>query len=520
MEARKKGKFIVVLLCLIGSVFLLLAKSSAALTLLDDRVRITGYFENTTGWHTQDALAADRGHLSICRNVFQLDTTIKLLENGQTNIILHNIFRFFYEASFALDDGVNRFPRDKMQIEQGNDKLRELYLTIQSGQWRFSLGKQQLVWGESDLFRMADIINPLDLSYNYIWAPFKDTRIPLWMLVGNYTFPGDHNYSIEVVFNPGDYHSWRLADAGGNWSLPAKRFFSMPGFLPGTFPGPLDNPFPYLSYEDTLPTVQWFLDEWRRQSHNHGLRIDDWCAGARVKGNFGPWDLGLFYYYGISGLPTFYFDMAKGGALTFRFPRQQNIGMTANVYDDFTQTVWRFESAYTTNGSLAAFQWVFPPMKEVSRDVVAFMLGFDRPTWLPSKKHHWPRQNTWFLSGQWFQKWALSDYRKKGVVIPGVLEKTTPVAALDMTNDNSQTMFTFTANTFVGQGNKYSPQFLFMYDPSGNGAFWPSFTYSPNNWFWLQIGYQMILSHNTRDGYMGLFRDNDQAYLQLKLSFY
>lgn len=506
-----KKKRTVLLLFLIVSALLLTVKSSYGISFLDNKVRFTGYYENTTGWHTQDALAADKGHLSLCRNVFQLDTSIKLYECEKTTIILHNIFRFFYDASFALDDGVNRRPRHNMQIEQGNDKNRELYLTISSGQWQFSLGKQQVVWGESDLFRMADIINPLDLSYNYIWAPFKDTRIPLWMLDGSYTFRGPHNINLELVYNPGDYHSWRLADAGGNWSLPAARFFTMPGAIPGI----VDNPFAGISYQDSLPQVQWFLDTWRHSCRNHGINGRDWAIGGRLKGTFGEWDLGLFYYTGRSGLPTFYFDFNNigptGPTLTFRFPRQHNYGMTANVYNDLLKTVFRMETAYTTNGSLAGFQWVFPPMHEVSRDVYAFMLGFDRPTWLP-----WPRTTTWFLSGQWFQKWALTDYRERNILTG----QTTPVASLDTTNDNSQTMFTFTAQTFFGQGNKYSPTFLFMYDPSGNGAFWPSFTYNPNEWFWFQVGYQLMMSHNTRDGYMGLFRDNDQAYIQVRFSFH
>ena len=54
----------------------------------------------------------------------------------------------------------------------------------------FRLGKQQIIWGEADDFRMLDRANPLDTSWHYIMEipppsfGWDDLRIPLWMVKG------------------------------------------------------------------------------------------------------------------------------------------------------------------------------------------------------------------------------------------------------------------------------------------------------------------------------------------------
>ena len=49
------------------------------------------------------------------------------------------------------------------------------------------IGKQQVVWGESDLFRSLDVVNPLDLRQNgAVGEDFADFRQPLWIFKALY----------------------------------------------------------------------------------------------------------------------------------------------------------------------------------------------------------------------------------------------------------------------------------------------------------------------------------------------
>ena len=51
---------------------------------------------------------------------------------------------------------------------------------------RATLGKQQVVWGRTDLFRVLDVINPVDYSRNNIYDELQDIRIPMWIAQGEW----------------------------------------------------------------------------------------------------------------------------------------------------------------------------------------------------------------------------------------------------------------------------------------------------------------------------------------------
>tara|TARA_Y100001973_G_C5209016_1_gene343892 strand:- start:21 stop:779 length:759 start_codon:yes stop_codon:yes gene_type:complete len=71
------------------------------------------------------------------------------------------------------------------------DFIRELYVdfdfNLDNGHIISTrLGKQQVIWGRTDLFRVLDVINPVDYSRNNIYDELEDIRIPMW---GSRDFP-------------------------------------------------------------------------------------------------------------------------------------------------------------------------------------------------------------------------------------------------------------------------------------------------------------------------------------------
>src|SRR4029078_12859622 len=59
------------------------------------------------------------------------------------------------------------------------------------------VGKQQVVWGESDLFRSIDVVNPLDLRQSgFVGEDFADFRQPLWIVKGLYNL-GDFGQALS-----------------------------------------------------------------------------------------------------------------------------------------------------------------------------------------------------------------------------------------------------------------------------------------------------------------------------------
>ena len=90
-----------------------------------------------------------------------------------------------------MDDSLN-----ELRYSDFNDRwdfIRELYVNatidMDSGTtFNLSVGKKQEVWGRTDLFRVLDILNPIDYSRNNIYDEFEDIRIPLWMATTEWQF--------------------------------------------------------------------------------------------------------------------------------------------------------------------------------------------------------------------------------------------------------------------------------------------------------------------------------------------
>ena len=63
-------------------------------------------------------------------------------------------------------------------------EIWELYGDLNLGSLWLRIGKQQIVWGRTDLFRVLDVLNPVDYSRNNIYDELEDIRIPMWMFTG------------------------------------------------------------------------------------------------------------------------------------------------------------------------------------------------------------------------------------------------------------------------------------------------------------------------------------------------
>jgi hypothetical protein len=79
--------------------------------------------------------------------------------------------------------------------------VREAYFDIRwfwHGQNWLRLGKQQVVWGKADFFRLQDTVNNVDFAQHYNVEPFEDTRIPNWSAALQHRF-GDIGPARDVA---------------------------------------------------------------------------------------------------------------------------------------------------------------------------------------------------------------------------------------------------------------------------------------------------------------------------------
>ncbi len=106
------------------------------------------------------------------------------------------------------------------------NRLFQAYVQFDVGPLFVRFGRQILAWGETDIFRLLDNINPLDNSFGGFLVPLDERRVPIDMLRASYAFgeiPGTPFYEtfIEafgaidnaVGFDPG-------IPNGSPWQLP------------------------------------------------------------------------------------------------------------------------------------------------------------------------------------------------------------------------------------------------------------------------------------------------------------
>ena len=96
------------------------------------------------------------------------------------------------------------------------------------------LGKQIIVWGETDIVRSADVVNPLDLRYAIPGIDFwEELKRGLWMFRGLYQSRLPGNLLFELIFIPGDFQNMLLPNEGTHWGISPAETSLNPGKIIG-----------------------------------------------------------------------------------------------------------------------------------------------------------------------------------------------------------------------------------------------------------------------------------------------
>lgn len=124
--------------------------------------------------------------------------------------------------------------------------FRELYADAVMGDFWFRFGKQQIVWGKTDFFRLQDIANPVDFGQHFFFDSFEDIRIPQWMFSGQWKMgsigPLTDN-AVQVVWNFDRFQSVGLGNPSQFWGHPFSKDISTFAIFNTYFsPEPCVNP--------------------------------------------------------------------------------------------------------------------------------------------------------------------------------------------------------------------------------------------------------------------------------------
>lgn len=373
-------------------------------------LRITGLLQNTSGiWvnpHGVQTGAAPfyagrsyTNELATERNFLQVDTNYDL--DGRN----HFFFRFWgvYEPSYpdesdfrsvaaqALNKGGNKvgcFPpgipgligfthctASSAADFYNRAELRELWWRLSLGPLRIFTGRQIVTWGESLAFRIADVVNPQDLSWNFGFANLEQSRIPQWMLhpilelpeygpftqnflEGIWEPPIQFNFA-NFLFNDTPDRRYRGANAngasvnvlapfggrfdvqtqapfGGEFGFPSPSTDRHGPFGPGTAPGTGFAAYPQASFFSLFlpPDVisNWNFPTTQLRFSQEGIRIHT-LINQLVEATVLYWH--GHQYFPSSRLqtiaPAFDGDPRPIMRLVNFFPELNDIGFTANL---------------------------------------------------------------------------------------------------------------------------------------------------------------------------------------------
>lgn len=244
------------------------------------------------------------------------------------------------------------------------DFIREFYAQktwdLDNGkQFNIKVGKQQVVWGRSDLFRVLDVINPMDYSRNSIYDEFEDIRIPMWILQGNYRMGASESLSernLQVVWNFDQFRANNLGQCGtsnavldaGCFFRAAKNLWDNGGTVGNLAPaGALGFPSPPFSpISGVAVTIP---------SHLAGIRnvdMPDWKLkntqlGARFEGvtSDGTIAFSLNALAGRSQMPSLHAIRPAALAFDMVFPRTSVLGGSMDFNIEALNTTVRLEGA-------------------------------------------------------------------------------------------------------------------------------------------------------------------------------
>jgi hypothetical protein len=102
---------------------------------------------------------------------------------------------------------------------------REFYFEAKFlGDNQIRIGRQQIVWGKTDAFRLQDIVNPIDFSYHNVYPSLEDRRIPTLSADFVHSFGnvmGLEDVSLELVWVFDKFTPVYVGQCGDFWAFTA-----------------------------------------------------------------------------------------------------------------------------------------------------------------------------------------------------------------------------------------------------------------------------------------------------------
>lgn len=415
-----------------------------------DNWEYSGYIRQYLSWNLENPYVPDPNNngerkgdyhydLSMARTVGKLNL---FKDFGNSQFSISGRVSEEYETNYlddlqeSMDDyaaGDLFSNRSKSSVNLMDDvynevELRELWWqTGLTDSTTLKVGKQQVVWGETDFFQSLDVVH----GYDFRWRSFlepenEELRKPLWMLNLVQRFDSVDG-TLQALYIPGKMNA---ADQRGNsYDVEGGRWANNPnkGLTFASAPFGADVPYNY-DHKDA--------------------DMDDGSYGLRWKGMAGEWEYSVGWFHGPSGNPVInpnpdnplgvgnsasgqaFLGAYKGEYNSDRsstvgeliFPYIDTFGVTANRYVESVDAVFSAELSYIPDSPYnvgidageAGGCAFFPGFCGITeKDVVKSMLRMDKQLAL---QNYLGTSRPSFFSLQVFNTW-ITDYDRSDELV-------------------------------------------------------------------------------------------------------
>jgi hypothetical protein len=322
--------------------------------------------------------------------------------------------------------------KNELASPEFNDRLdfiREAYVKktfdlADNKQLFVKVGRQQVVWGRTDLFRVLDVINPVDYSRNNIYDELQDIRIPMFIAQAEYRMGGSdwlQEQNLQVVWNFDKFRPNNLGQCGtANVILDAGCLFRGLNNL-------WENGGTVANFANVAPDTLLATNFGPHQIGLNKVDLPNWSLentqlGAKFEGvTKGGVNFSLNALTYRSQLPSLHGAKSTVNGFTgvstdynpylisfnMVYPRVNLVGGSMDFQWAAAKSAVRMEAAYTSGEEFANTN----KEKLFSRNhVFRSVIGIDRPTFIPFISEN----RTVLFSGQLFWQHIFDHERDQG----------------------------------------------------------------------------------------------------------
>jgi hypothetical protein len=404
----------------------------------------------------------------------------------------HIVGRFMYEGVY--DYGPQEFKNVRAANQDVIDRFKkdgdiwEAYIDYTKGRGFLRVGRQNLSWGETDIFQLLDRINPIDNTFGGAFEDLDDRRIPIWMVRGTYNLGNVgpiSSLTLEGFFNPG-FTNQKVAPMAP---------YGTPYAYPMAAPSPV------------APLV----------IHKPNEDLDMSRAGVRIQGVISDnFNVALMHYNTIADMPALIASIHPGSSPMITqdmyYRTEQITGASVNFFEPHIDSVIRAEVAWFWNEPVFIPEINAPILSGNFRSgtipdkqVLRYMVGLDKNFWfrLINEKS---MINFWL---QYFAEYY-PDYDDRQKMALGKFP--TGEFVYQPRYDQKITLYMYTSYM---SGN-LTPNLAVAYDPRGAILYIPSLEYAFDPWR-IKVAYYGMAG--TDDVSVGIMHDREQISVMLSLLF-